>query len=241
MDIANGSINETTPARTKRRLAVVAALAGSAAIASVATVAASSGSSSSSPPPEPFRTIVVTLKAGLGESAYKSFEARYSTDSFPAVTASYEQSSPLGTREAWLYVDYGASQAQYQSLTSALHRDPRVAQVRVESFSPIPDSASGCSSGQGSATSTTAPWSGGTQPQVVADLRPGTSGALSGYLVSGPVGAMAGISGSSWNYSAPLRAFFKLSCDATVGQVGQVEAALRQYPFVQAVEVSIAG
>ena len=52
---------------------------------------------------------------------------------------------------------------------------------------------------------------------------------------------MAGIAGSGANSSAPLRVFFKLSCDATIGQVGQVVDALTQYPFVQAVEVSISG
>lgn len=248
MDTVNGSVNETTSPRTKRRLIALAALAAVAAAASFATAAMGSAPSSSSNPLERYRTVVVELKNGLGNDAYRSFEARYSTAGFPAVAASYEQLPPLGTPEAWLYIDYGVDPAQYQHLMSALDGDRRVARTRVESYALGSAGTSGCASSGGSATVGSAPPttaaqrpSGTSQPEVVVDLRVGTSAPLASYITGGPVASMAGILGSDWNNSAPLRVFFKLSCTATTGQIGQVVLALRQYPFVQAVDVSIVG
>ena len=238
---ATGENPEGTIApRTKRRLIAVAVLAGVAAVASAAS-AATGLTAASGPGLQPFRTVVVGLKGGLAAGAYTAFEARYSPNSFPAVQASYEQQPPLGAPEVWLYIGYPAIPSQFQSLMTALHSDPRVARVHVDSFSPAPALGSGCASSSASVTLTTAPLSGGSQPEVVASLRPGTSSVLGSYLVEGPVGAMAGISGSTWNYTASLRVVYSLRCDATIGQVEQVAEALRQYPFVVAVEVSLPG
>jgi hypothetical protein len=248
MDTVTENVNEPTPRRTKRRLIAIAALAGVAAVASFVTAETSSASSPSSNPVERYRTVVVDLKNGLGDNAYRAFESTYSTASYPFVAASYEQVPPLGPPEVWLYIDYGADPAQYRHLLTVLHDDRRVARTRVESYSLSSAGTGGCASGGGSATagsvpSTTEaqPASGTTRPEIIADLRAGTSAPLASYVTGGPVASMPGIEGSSWNSAAPLRVFFDLSCDATTGQIGQALQTLEQYPFVQSVEVSIAG